>query len=197
MLIEKIEKTKKGMYKITALGKEYLFSEDTVVEYRLTVGHETSEEELKNALKSEELQSFYSKAVNYQVRYAKGEAKVREYLKNKEVSSDGINQIILKMKKNKILNDFDLIDSIILSLSQKGNGKLLIKEKLYQRGFYKKDIEERMEYMDMEEYKNGLIRLYEKSLHKYDKYDPYVKKEKLKAYLLSRGYSYSEIVFLF
>ena len=197
MLVEKIEKTKKGMYKITVLGKEYLFSEDTIVEYRMTLGHETNEEELKNALKREELQSFYSKACSYQIRYAKGEAKVREYLKNKEVSQEGINQLIDKMKKNKILNDNDLIDSIILSLSRKGNGKALIKEKLYQRGFYKKDIEERMEYMDMEEYKNGLIKLYQKVSHKYDKYDPYIKKEKLKAYLLSRGYTYSEIVFLF
>ena len=51
--------------------------------------------------------------------------------------------------------------------------------------------------MDMNAYKNGLIKLFSKVEHRYDKYDLSIRKEKLKAYLLSRGYTYSEIAFLF
>ena len=37
----------------------------------------------------------------------------------------------------------------------------------------------------------------DKGPYRYDKYDLPIRKEKLKAYLLSRGYTYSEIAFLF
>ena len=100
-------------------------------------------------------------------------------------------------KRIGIVNDIAIIDSLISSLSRKGNGKLLIKEKLYQKGFSKTDIDERLSLMDVSEYKDGLIKLYHKVEAKYDKYDSYIKNEKLKSYLLRRGYTYSEISFLF
>ena len=197
MIVEKIEKTKKGTYKVTIEGQEYLFSEDTVLMYRLTKGHETSMSEVINAKKAEELQGFYSKALNYALRYGKSEARVRDYLIEKGCTYSNINIIIDRLKKNNAINDIAIIDSLISSLSRKGNGKLLIKEKLYQKGFSKTDIDERLSLMDVSEYKDGLIKLYHKVEAKYDKYDSYIKNEKLKSYLLRRGYTYSEISFLF
>lgn len=197
MLVEKIEKAKKGMYKITVDGDLYLFSDDTIVEYRLTVGHETTLKELEEAKKTEELARFYKMAVSYEIRYAKGERRVREYLFDKGASNSAISIIIEKMKKTKIINDNMLIKSLISSLARKGNGKALIKEKLYQRGFDKEDIQLGIDEMDLVEYRDGLIKLFNKIEHKYDKYDSFIKKEKQKAYLLGRGYSYSDISFLF
>lgn len=197
MFVEKIEKTKKGTYKVTIDGSEYLFSEDTIVMYRLAKGHETTLSEVNQAKRTEELQGFYSKALSYALRYGKSEARIRDYLVEKGCPYSSINPIIERLKENKVINDLVLIDSLISSLSRKGNGKLLIKEKLYQKGFSKHDIDERLDLMDIDEYKEGLLKLYQKVCHKYDKYESFIRNEKLKSYLLRRGYTYLEISFLF
>ena len=197
MIVEKVLKTKKGLYQITIDNKNYLFSEDTVVQFHLIEGHKTTQKEIDLAIKSEDVSSLFHKAVAYALKYGASEMRVRDYLKRKEVPYPTMDSIINRMKEDKILNDLELIDSLIESYAKKGNGRNLIKEKLYQKGFKKEDIEDRLSYMDMNTYKNGLIKLFSKVEHRYDKYDLPIRKEKLKAYLLSRGYTYSEIVFLF
>ena len=84
MIVEKVLKTKKGLYQITIDNKNYLFSEDTVVQFHLIEGHRTTQKEIDLAIKSEDVSSLFHKAVAYALKYGAGEKRVRDYLKRKE-----------------------------------------------------------------------------------------------------------------
>ena len=138
MLVIKIEKLKKK-YSVTIDDKEYLFLEDTILKYKLMPRHELDLNILNEAISYDKSLEYYEKAVNYQIKYGKCEAEVKRYLLDKGILEDDCDKIINLMEERKILNDDDLIDSLIYSLIKKSNGKALIKEKLYQKG-YKKEI---------------------------------------------------------
>ncbi|MCR5231965.1 MAG: RecX family transcriptional regulator, partial [Acholeplasmatales bacterium] len=76
------------------------------------------------------------------------------------------------------------------------NGKALIREKLYQKGYPKDIINIHLENIDMDEYYYYLEKLYEKIKDKYNKYDDFNRVNRIKAYLFSRGYSMGEISIL-
>lgn len=193
MFVDSIKKTKKGKYKIKIQEREYELFEDTIFHFRMVEGHETTEEEIKEALEYDSFSKYYAKAVDYSLKYAKGEKEVRVYLKKKELSKMAIQKIIERMKDARVLNDDLLLDSLIQSYIRQSNGRELIKAKLLNKGFSKEDIENHLNHMDMDLYFEALEKLYKKSYHKYDKYDPHMRILKLKKYLLSRGYTYSEI----
>ena len=192
MLVIKIEKLKKK-YSVTIDDKEYLFLEDTILKYKLMPRHELDLNILNEAISYDKSLEYYEKAVNYQIKYGKCEAEVKRYLLDKGILEDDCDKIINLMEERKILNDDDLIDSLIYSLIKKSNGKALIKEKLYQKGYKKEMIEEHLKLMDMDLYFECLEKLYKKIEHKYDKFNDYIRIQKIKAYLYGRGYSTSEI----
>ena len=59
MIVEKVLKTKKGLYQITIDNKNYLFSEDTVVQFHLIEGHRTTQKEIDLAIKCEDVSSLF------------------------------------------------------------------------------------------------------------------------------------------
>ena len=69
----------------------------------------------------------------------------------------------------------------------------MIKYKLFQKGFDEKLINEKLNNIDMELYLDTLAELYKKCQKKYDKYDEYTKIHKIKDYLISRGYTISDV----
>ena len=193
MLVKDIKKAKKGFYKVTIDDEEYIFSEDTVVKFRMVEGHETSKEEIALAKENEDYSKYYSMAIKYSLRYAKGEASIKAYLLKKGVPLNKALEIVSRMKEAKVLNEDSLLDSLIDSMVRSFNGKELIKAKLLHRGFNKEDIKNHLDRSDDNLYMDCLEKLYNKCKHKYDKYDSYNRIIKIKYYLLQRGYSYSEI----
>lgn len=193
MFVKDIKKAKKGFYKVTIDDEEYIFSEDTVVKFRMVEGHETSKEEIALAKENEDYSKYYSMAIKYSLRYAKGEASIKAYLLKKGVPLNKALEIVSRMKEAKVLNEDSLLDSLIDSMVRSFNGKELIKAKLLQRGFNKEDIKNHLDMIDDNLYMDCLEKLYNKCKHKYDKHDSYNRIIKIKYYLLQRGYSYSEI----
>lgn len=192
MVISKLDKKKKNYLAIID-ENEYSFSEDIVLKYKLLPNREIDDETLKKALSENKSLELYDKAVSYQIKYAKGEAEVRRYLFDKGLTLNDVSKIIDLMKERKILDDDKLLDGLINSLIKKSNGKALIKEKLYQKGYKKEDIERHLKDIDYDLYFAQLNKLYGKIKDRYDKYEPFIRIQKIKAYLFSRGYSSSEI----
>ena len=83
--------------------------------------------------------------------------------------------------------------SLTRSYIKDKNGILLIKEKLKDKGFKNEIIEEVLNEIDYDSYFDSLNSLYNKIKNKYDKFDDYLRVNKIKAYLLSRGYTFSDI----
>lgn len=186
-------KAYKNYYLVIIDNKEYKFSEDTIVNFRLVKGKELSKDTLKKALQSEDLNYFYNKALQYQIRYMKGRAEIFNYLISKGVSINNANIILNKLEDTKILDDKMVASSLTRSYIKDKNGILLIKEKLKAKGFKNEIIEEVLNEIDYDSYFDSLNNLYNKIKNKYDKFDDYIRVNKIKAYLLSRGYTFSDI----
>ena len=69
----------------------------------------------------------------------------------------------------------------------------MIKKKLFDKGFTKEVIDNELEELDYDLYYDFLNKFYIKNKDKYNKYDSYMAKMKLKSYLLQRGYTISDI----
>ena len=195
MVVKKLEKVKKK-YLVLIDDKEYTFLEDVILKYKILENHIIDEGKLEEAISLNNTLEFYDKAVTYQLKYNKGEAEVKRYLYNKGLKSNDIYKILTLMKEKKILNDDNVLASLVSSLVRKQNGKALIREKLYQKGFTKEQIESHLENIDMDMYYEYLEKLYLKIKHRYDKLEKYARTNRIKAYLFSRGYSISEISIL-
>ena len=171
----------------------YKFNENIIVNYRLVKGKEVTEDILLKAIKENDYDTLYLKAERYVITYNKSEKEIRRYLKNKDANPNDIENIIIKLRKNKLIDDSSLIIDLINSLIKKYNGIKMIESKLYQKGFDEVLIKKTLSEIDYDLYCNCLNILYNKIRNKYDKYDDYTRINKIKSYLLQRGYTYSDI----
>lgn len=192
MIVNDLKETKKG-YIVTIDDKEYKFQEDTIVDFRLVKGKEITKEILNDAIKAEDLNYYYNKALDYHIRYMKGRSEIYTYLIKKGISPKNANTILDKLENSKVLNDKNVIESLIRTYIKDKNGILMIKEKLKSKGFDTNDIEDELSKIDLDIYYECLESLYQKIKDKYNKYDDYIRINKIKAYLLQRGYTYQDI----
>lgn len=189
--LKRIGKTNK--YNVIIDDITYKFNENIIVIYRLVKGKEVTEDILLKAIKENDYDTLYLKAERYVITYNKSEKEIRRYLKNKDANSNDIENIIIKLRKNKLIDDSSLIIDLINSLIKKYNGIKMIESKLYQKGFDEALIKKSLFEIDYDLYCNCLNILYNKIRNKYDKYDDYTRINKIKSYLLQRGYTYSDI----
>ncbi|MGM9969603.1 MAG: regulatory protein RecX [Anaeroplasma sp.] len=187
MIIDNVKKISQGKYQVVIGNSIYEFDEDVVLKYCLFNNNEVTEEVINNALIENNTMVYYHKALDYLIKYSRTEKQIIEYLACKGLDKNSIDIIIKKLKKVGMINDKNLIKDFVNQYVRKGYGRLLIKEKLYLKGFDKKLINDELENIDEEEYSLALKNIYNKSLKKYDNLF------KLKKYLLSRGYLLSEI----
>ncbi|MBQ7642079.1 MAG: RecX family transcriptional regulator [Acholeplasmatales bacterium] len=189
--LKRIGKTNK--YSVIIDDITYKFNENIIVNYRLVKGKEVTKDILFKAIKENDYDTLYLKAERYVITYNKSEKEIRRYLKNKDANPNDIENIILKLRKNKLIDDSSLIIDLINSLIKKYNGIKMIESKLYQKGFDEALIKKSLFEIDYDLYCNCLNILYNKIRNKYDKYDDYTRINKIKSYLLQRGYTYSDI----
>lgn len=192
MIVKGLKLIKKNKYEVIIDDDTYLFDEEIIVKFRLVLNKEIDQATLKRAIKSNNNINYYNKALDYALKYGKNKAQIYDYLTNKGLDNSSISDIISELDKIKVLDDDKLIANIIDSLIKKGNGKLLIEKKLYERQFPKDLIIIKINEIDNELYIENMIMLYEKIKNKYSG-SKYEVKMKIIKYLLSRGYSYSDI----
>ena len=193
MIVKNLKKLANNKYNVTIDNDTYKFNENIVVKYRLVKGKEIDDKILKEALEANDYDSIYLKTEKYVINYRKSEKEVINYLRKKEIDEKYISKIIKKLKDNKLIDDSSLVDAMVYSLIKKSNGKKLIEQKLFMHGLDNELIDKAIKNIDMNEYYNYLSKLYEKIKHKYDKYDDYIRINKIKNYLLQKGYTFEDI----
>ena len=194
MIVKSLKKIpRKSEYLVTIDSTDYKFKENIVVKYRLVKNKEIDNETLKMAISENDFESIYLKTERYVINYSKSEKEVIRYLKKKEIDNLTINKIIAKLRQLNLIDDTNLVEALIYSYIKKYNGIKLIEEKLKQKGIDYDLIDSSLNNIDYDSYYLYLNKLYEKIKNRYDKYDSYIRKNKIKKYLLSRGYTYSDI----
>ena len=192
MIIKELKKKNNNTYIVKTDSGDYVFSEDVIIKYKLMPNNVIDEAVIPLAMIEEDVTKLYNQALNYAINYGKSLNMIRNYLKTKNASPATIDEIISRLLKIKIINDVNNINNRILTLIKKGNGRLLIKEKLLALKFNLEDINNALDNIDDSLYYEGLNDLVNKVKSKYDLSN--IKDiAKLKRYLLSRGYTYLEI----
>ena len=192
MIIKELKKKNNNTYIVKTDSGDYVFSEDVIIKYKLMPNKVIDEAVIPLAMIEEDVTKLYNQALNYAINYGKSLNMIRNYLKTKNASPATIDEIISRLLKINIINDVNNINNRILTLIKKGNGRLLIKEKLLALKFNLEDINNALDNIDDSLYYEGLNDLVNKVKGKYDLSN--IKDiAKLKRYLLSRGYTYLEI----
>lgn len=193
MVVKSLEKAKKG-YLVNIDDKEYLVDEEIVIKYRLVKDKELEDNLIDNIIHDNNMIIYYKKALNYSLKYNKNSAAIYDYLNKFEINNSDIAEIIDKLIKIHVLDDEKLILNALDTLVRKGNGKLLIKEKLYKLKYRTELIDFALTKINYDDYFKALKKLYDKAIIKYEKEsDSYIKNMKIKKYLYQRGYSQDDI----
>ena len=193
MIVNDSKKDKKG-YLVTIDNKDYIIDEEIVIKYRLVKNKELEDNLLNKILHDNNMIIYYKKALNYSLKYNKNSAAIYDYLNKFEINNRDIAEIIDNLIKIHVLDDEKLILNTLDTLIRKGNGKLLIKEKLYNLKYREELINLALTKINYDDYFASLKKLYDKALIKYDKEtDSYIKNMKIKKYLYQRGYSLDDI----
>ena len=192
MIIEELRRLKKNNYSITVNGESYILDEEIILEYRLVKGKEITEEILAEAAKKNSLAEYYHKALDYSVRYLKGEGATIDYLVSKGLSYQEAKEIVSKLVKNKIISDRPLVEAQIEGLVRRKYGRLYIKEKLRERKFPLELIDEEMGKIDYALYYSNMNSLFNEAKKRY-KGEQYIINTKAKKYVLSKGYSFDDL----
>ena len=193
MVVSESKKDKKG-YLVTINNKDYIIDEEIVIKYRLVKGKELEDNLIDNIIHDNNMIIYYKKALNYSLKYNKNSAAIYDYLAKFEISNSDIAEIIDNLIKIHVLDDERLILNTLDTLVRKGNGKLLIKEKLYNLKYRSELIDMALTKINYDDYFVALKKFYDKALIKYAKEeDSYIKNMKIKKYLYQRGYSLDDI----
>lgn len=193
MIVTDLKKYKNNDYIVIIDNNEYILDEEIIIEYRLVKNKEIDSNLLLEIKEKNNISKLYKRALDYSLKYNKNKAQIYDYLISKGANNKEAVYIIEKLTNIKAINDNSLINNLITSLIKKGNGKLLIEKKLYEKQFSKELIDEAINNLDYEEYINQLSNLYEKIKNKYDDEKSYIRINKIKKYLLSRGYTYTDL----
>jgi regulatory protein len=195
MIITSIEKQKKrrGRYNVFLDG-EFSFgaSDNTILKFGLRTKDDLSEEKIDEIKNYDEFD--YAKKYSFDLlsRSPKSEKEIRTKLKQKKISESNIVKVITSLKDLKFLDDENYAKLFLESkLRNNPAGKIVIKNKLREKGIDKELIEESLEnfYDDaLEEKKAESILL--KYLKKKSKEDKFKLKQKCFQHLVSKGFSF-------
>lgn len=114
------------------------------------------------------------------------EHKIREKLYLKEASKKEVDEVISKLKKEKLINDDEFASEYLVYANEHNIGKNKIISKLKEKGVFDTSIS-KLSFP----YKNELNKAYsyiDKLEAKYDKYPYKMKKDKSIQYLISQGF---------
>ena len=145
--IKSIRKLKNSYYSlITESGTKIRVSEDTLVRHRLLKGEEISSEALREIEKEAELDIGYQIALSFLNFQLRSEKEIKDHLKKKEISQEGINYVIPKLRELNLLNDLVFAESYVRTVMKtQDKGPQQIKQGLFKKGISEENIEKALE----------------------------------------------------
>ena len=130
---------------------------DTAVKYGIEKDKELDEDQFKKLLLESDQNLAVSKAVKYLDTALKTTKQIREYLIKKGYDKIVIDHVIEKLKEYKFIDDQAFAEAYVRTYQNK-YGKVMLKNKLFEKGVPKNIIEEILfEYESQEEIIDNLL----------------------------------------
>ncbi len=197
--ITKIESQKKNPKRRSIfLDGEFAFGldEEVLYKYGLKIGEELDQKKIDQILESEVKKESKDAALKFLSYRMRSEKEVRDKLKKKEFANDLIDEVIKDLKRINLIDDSNFASTFVRDkISNKPQGKILLKQELWKKGIKDETIEKVLqEYFEDEEEELNLAKnLLEKRKKRYENLDKNMAKRRMMSFLLRRGFSY-EIV---
>jgi len=197
--ITKIESQKKNPKRRSIfLDGEFAFGldEEVLYKYGLKIGEELDQKKIDQILESEVKKESKDAALKFLSYRMRSEKEVRDKLKKKEFANDLIDEVIKDLKRINLLDDSNFASAFVRDkISNKPQGKILLKQELWEKGIKEETIEKVLkEYFEDEDEELNLAKnLLEKRKKRYENLDKNIAKRRMMSFLLRRGFSY-EIV---
>ncbi|MBO0477338.1 recombination regulator RecX [Vagococcus sp. DIV0080] len=190
-IIKSIRKLKNNQYTLTTeSGKRISVSEDTLVRYRLLKGEEITSEALETIEKEAELDIGYQQALSYLNYQLRSEKEIKDHLKKKEISSEGIRYVINKLKEINLLDDLVFAESYVRTVMKtQDKGPQQIKQSLIKKGISEEHIEKSLEQFFFDDQEEAATKLAIKALRKYQAKSHKEQLQKVRQHLFTKGYS--------
>ena len=197
--ITKIESQKKNPKRRSIfLDGEFAFGldEEVLYKYGLKIGEELDQKKIDQILESEVKKESKDAALKFLSYRMRSEKEVRDKLKKKEFANDLIDEVIKDLKRINLIDDSNFASAFVRDkISNKPQGKILLKQELWKKGIKDETIEKVLkEYFEDEEEELNLAKnLLKKRKKRYENLDKNIAKRRMMSFLLRRGFSY-EIV---
>lgn len=190
-VVESIAKEKVNYYKVTLTsGRHFFVSEDILVRYRLLKGTELSDEDIQTVKKQTQLDYGYQQALNYLSYQLRSKKEIRDYLKKQEIDSASSDEIIKRLEGLNLVDDLVYAESYVrtqMRLSDKG--PRVLRDKLKQRGIPEMTIEQAMALYAFDGQLEVAVAVAEKAARKYKAHSFSEKNQKIRQYLMTKGFS--------
>lgn len=145
-------KNNPNIFVITTDSGEFIFHSDIIVKYSLS-GSDIQSDLFFKALRESEILIATNLAMKYLSMRVKTEKQTREYLLKKNFTLDAIDEVIMKMKEYKVIDDSEYAKAYIRSNMQ--TSKMRLKQKLIKSGVSKDYIDESL--TDIDDYNSCFV----------------------------------------
>lgn len=189
-IVKSIRKLKNNNYALTTdSGRRINVSEDTLVRHRLLKGSEITNEALTEIEKEAELEIGYQIALSYLSYQLRSEKEIKDQLRKKEISQEGIDYVIEKLQGINLLDDLVFAESYVrtvMKTQDKGPGQ--IRQTLIKKGIAEETIERALDLYTFDEQELMASQLAEKALRRYRNKSHKEQIEKVRQHLFTKGY---------
>lgn len=195
MKILKFKKMAGNKYKIIFdNGKDIILHENIIIKYNLLITMKI-EEEFDDIIKDNNNYMIYDMIVKYISKKIRCESEIRKYLKSKEIGAKLSDKIIIKLRKNNLLNDRDYIKSYISDKVRLNNlGLNKIKSELYKLQLDKDIVDEEISKYSNEDIIDILEKLIDKKIKSNRSYGGNLLKQKIITDFINKGYNKEDII---
>lgn len=189
--IKSIRKLKNNHYTLTTeSGRKIRISEDTLVKHRLLKGEEVSESTLETIEKEAELDIGYQLALSFLSYQLRSEKEIKDHLKKKEISEEGISYVINKLRELNLLDDLVFAESYVRTVMKtQDKGPQTIKQQLFKKGISSENIEKALELYSFDDQEEVAMKVAEKAFRKYKSKSHKEQINKVRQHLFTKGYS--------
>ncbi|MGV2620453.1 UNVERIFIED_CONTAM: recombination regulator RecX [Halobacillus marinus] len=130
-------------------GEEYGFSvdEDVLVQYRLQKNMEMDNALINALIQTDTLHKSYTLAIHYLSYRMRSEKEIRDYLTGKEADPEHIDEIVKRLKKERLLDDQEFAASLVRTrIMTSSKGPHILKKELMEKGVAASAAEAALEY---------------------------------------------------
>lgn len=195
MKILKFKKMSGSKYKIFFdNGENIIFHENIIIKYNLLITKKI-EEDFDDIKKDNNNYMIYDMTVKYISKKMRCESEIRKCLKNKEISDELSDKIIIKLRKNGLLNDRKYVKSYISDKVRLNNlGLNKIKSELYNLKLDKNIVDEEINNYSNEDIIDNLEKLIDKKIRTNRSYGGSLLKQKIITDFVNKGYNKEDII---